>query len=103
MRILIATNRAKSLSFNGTMLRRSAGVRARRRNPERSRGTQRSLLSRRAISCAHAPDVNPPEQFAAAAAAPAPFPPTARQPILTGVLKGTAIYAAATFFIKALN
>ena len=83
------------------MLRRSAGVRARRRNPERSRGTQRSLLSRRAISCAHAPDVNPPEQFAAAA--PAPSPPTARQPILTGVLKGTAIYAAATFFIKALN
>src|SRR5205814_8602314 len=66
-----------------------------------SRGTQLSLLSRRAISCAHAPDVNPREQFAATA--PAPSPPAARQPILTGVLKGTAIYAAATLFIKALN
>ena len=46
------------------------------------------------------PAVNESAQAAAVAPAPAP---AGQQPILTAVLKGTAIYAAATFFIKALN
>src|SRR5205809_701134 len=34
---------------------------------------------------------------------PAPTQPEQRRPILAAVLRGTAIYAAANFFIKALN